>query len=220
MSDRQKTALDEYKLRLIAKPLVAGAKPPMLSVGVYRNNPQITVFPGHDAGTGVKVISAGMDLRTFNVFLETVRRLAQKEHPPAKIKFDNSKQIPKEQRSDPKVRNKLSTELFIGKDEDGKMWISVTSAENQSAPKVKFYFGMDYYHKLKAVGVELSEGDISALNAVAWVNMFDKLVHGVILSNGQDPRNTGESSSSNSGYGNKSGGATTESFSDGDFGDF
>lgn len=202
MSAKQKTILDEFKLRLTTKPLAQGAKPPALVVNVYRNNPQLTVFTGHDNGSGKTMLSAGFDVITFSSLMEIVRWFAQVDTPPGKVKVDTLKPIPKEMRTDPKVRIKCSAETWIGKDDDGKIWISVVDPDNQNAPKIKFYFEANYYHKYH---IKADPAIISAIIAKSWANVFENLVAQVLHANGQDPQNTGSGSGGNSGGGYQGG---------------
>lgn len=188
MSQKRTTILNEFKLRMTTKPLAQGAKPPALVVNVYRNNPQITVFTGHDNGSGITMLSAGMDVDMFSTLIEWVRHYANPETPPGKIKVENKKPVPKEERTDPKQRLKVSTETWVGKDEDGKLWISIVSAENASAPKIQFYFGQNYYHTVRTKEPESMN---SIMAARGWCNTFTHLVFGVLVSLGQDEQNTG-----------------------------
>ena len=54
-----KTIFDDQKLKLTAKPIEQGARPPTFQVSTYRNNPQFTVYTNHDNGSGVTWISDG-----------------------------------------------------------------------------------------------------------------------------------------------------------------
>ena len=47
-----KTIFDDQKLKLTAKPIEQGARPPTFQVSTYRNNPQFTVYTNHDNGSG------------------------------------------------------------------------------------------------------------------------------------------------------------------------
>lgn len=212
-NDRPKTVLDEYKLRITTKPLATGAKPPALVVNVYRNNPQITVFTGHDNGSGITRITAGMDPKTFCMLIASVLHFSNPQTPAGKLKIENKKPIPKEQRTDPKVKNQVVTETLIGKDEDGRVWIAIQDAKNAQAPKIQFYFGMDYYHAAKATD---GEGLVSQLAAQGWANLFQTLVLQVLVDNGVDPQNQGTTSN----YQNKGGqsNAVTSSMDDFDSG--
>lgn len=218
-SNRPKTILDEYKLRMSAKPLAQGAKPPSLIVNIYRNNPQLTVFTGHDNGSGITMISAGMDARTWYTVCELVNYYADSNTPAGKTKIENKAPIPAAQRTDPKVKLKVTSETWIGKDEDGKVWISIVHGENQQAPKIQFYFGVDYYHSIKT---REGDGFVSQISARAWVRLFSDLVSMVMHSNGVDPQNqnTGASTKSqgsgksNYSKSNTNSGGSADSFED------
>ena len=132
---RATTILDERKLNLTAAPLQKGAKPPAMKVGIFRNNPQFTVFPNCDNGSGVSLISAGMNFHTFIQAMDLVIYLAQPSTPVDTFRITNNQPIKKEDRTDPNVRQKTVSETLIGKDEDGRMWICVLDRVNNNAPK-------------------------------------------------------------------------------------
>lgn len=237
---RPTTILDERKLNLTAAPVQKGAKPPSMKLGVYRNNPQFTVFPNCDNGSGVNRISAGMNFHTFYQAMNLIIHLAQDNTPADIYSIANNQPIKKEERTDPNVRQKTVSETLIGKDEDGRMWISVVDRVNANAPKVKFYFQPDYYHSFRAKHGELDKGTISRNCAIAWAESSKVLVCNILAQAGVDPQNAaaGNGGGNKGGYqnnngggnyqkkpaynsnGGSGGGASSEGFDDGDFSDF
>jgi hypothetical protein len=237
---RATTILDERKLNLTAAPVQKGAKPPSLKVGIYRNNPQFTVFPNCDNGSGVSRISAGMNLDTFGVVMKLIQHLALDTTPPETFSIANMQPIKKEDRTDPNVRQKTVSETMVGKDEDGQVWISVIDRVTSNAPKVKFYFKPDYYHSFRAKSGDLDKGMISRFHANLFAERSMALVYAVMAGAGQDPQNAGGgqqggnkggwSGNNNGGgnsyqkkpaYNNSSSGASAggSDFDDGDFAD-
>lgn len=228
MANKPPSFLNDFKLRLTAKPLAQGAKPPAFVISIYRNNPQFTVFTGHDNGSGLTMISAGMDIFTFRTVMLSLKELAINQTLGAcKFRIDNKKPIPKEQRTDPKVRLKVTSETWIGKDEDGKCWVSLVSTENEQAPKIKFYIGTDYYHSYNA------NSDVSkiiiASKTVAFCDTFISYIDEAIKVSNTDEKGNDRSSGGNHGgnsygsgsnnYVKKSGGASSGDFDAGDFDD-
>lgn len=137
---RPVSILDERKLNLTARPLEKGAQPPTLKVGIYRNNPNITVFTNVNNGSGVTSIRAGMDAITFSTIIEIIRYLARDDTPPNQAEIENKKPIPKEQRTDPSVKLSVASKTKIGKDDDGRIWIAILDPNVQNAPRIQFYF--------------------------------------------------------------------------------
>lgn len=204
---RPTTILDERKLNLTAAPVQKGAKPPSMKVGIYRNNPQFTVFPNCDNGSGINRISAGMNLDTFITAMNAMIWLAQDNTAPDTLSIGNNQPIKKEERTDPNVRQKTVSETLIGKDEDGQMWISVVDRVNANAPKVKFYFKPDYYHSFRSKNDNLDKGKISRLHAISWAERSIALILALMAQAGVDPQNAaGGNGGQKPAYGNNGGG--------------
>lgn len=238
---RATTILDERKLNLTAPPVQKGAKPPSFKIGVYRNNPQFTVFPNCENGSGVARISAGMNLDTFMSAMNLIIYLSDSNTPPETFSISNNQPIKKEERTDPNIRQKTVSETMIGKDEDGQVWISVVDRVNSGAPKVKFYFNTDYYHKIRSKGETADKGFISRMEARGFAERSKALVLNLLAAAGQDPQNAAAASGGNKGgwsgnnngggnnnyqqkkpaysNGGASGGASSAGFDDGDFTD-
>ena len=173
---RARGILDDWGLRLTTRPLVPGAKPPMFQVGIYNKTPQFTVYTNHDNGSGVTMLSASMDAHTmftiYHLFKRMIERVSKEDNPqPTKFKVENKKQIPKEERTDPKVSRMVATETWIGYDENG-YWIGLKSLTSASAPLIQFYFGASYNHGYK--GIPTAEVNTSA--ALAWIDLFRGLI--------------------------------------------
>ncbi len=177
-----KTIFDDQKLKLTAKPIEQGARPPTFQVSTYRNNPQFTVYTNHDNGSGVTWISAGMDAGTFWYALEAIKHLAVNGGGGDVVEIENKRDIPKEKRQDPKVKYEVVSKTMIGRDDDGKIWISVQDQKKANAPKIRFYFQVNYYHNVRWKS-NLTPGQISQQYALAWVDMVSKLMGGLLLNN-------------------------------------
>lgn len=239
---RPMTILEERKLNLTAAPVQKGGKPPSFKIGVYRNNPQFTVFPNCENGSGVARISAGMNLDTFMDVMNVILYLAEPNTPPETFSISNNQPIKKEERTDPNVRQKTVSETMVGKDDDGQMWISVVDRVNSGAPKVKFYFKQDYYHNIRSKGDTADKGFLSRLEAKSFAERSKELVLMVLAAAGQDARNAAPAGGGNGGgnkgswggnsngggnnsyqkkpnYSNNGGGGAGADFSDGDFTD-
>lgn len=200
---RVPTVLDERKLNLTARPVEKGAKPPSLKVGLYRQNPNITVFTNVNNGSGVTSIRAGMDAGTFATLIQWILYLAHPETPPNQGEFENKKPIPKEQRSDPSVKVAVASKTKIGKDDDGRIWISILDPNTPNAPRIQFYFGDNYYHSFRLKDEsKVPPGIKSQMAARGWATYMQLLVFGDMVRQGATPSaNTGEQNGGNKSYG-------------------
>lgn len=181
-TEKTKTILDDNKFKLTAKPIESGARPPTFQLGTYLNNPQFIVYPNHDNGSGVTWISAGMDVNTFGLVLQTLEHLATNAANGEQVEIENKKDIPKEKRSDPKVTKVVATKTQLGRDDEGRIWISVLDNVKPNAPKIRFYFNVNYYHSFRSKN-GLSAGQISQMQCLAWVSNAKAFMHGILLNN-------------------------------------
>jgi hypothetical protein len=183
MANKIKTILDDVKFKLTAKPIENGARPPTLQLSTYINNPQLVVYPNHDNGSGVTWINAGMDVNTFSFLLEVIEFLAS---PLCKngeqIEIENKRDIPKEKRQDPKVTKQVVTKTQVGRDDEGCIWISVQDTVKANAPKIRFYFNVNYYHAVRSK-LGLTRADFSQFQARAWVRNARLFMSGILLNN-------------------------------------
>ena len=182
-TQKVKTIFDDQKTKLTAKPIESGARPPTLQTSTYRNNPQLTVFTNHDNGSGVTWINAAFDIYTWESILRDIVFLTTEACPRGEvINWDNKKDIPKEKRTDPKVTKQVASIVQIGKDEEGRIWISVQDPNKANAPKIRFYFGTNYYHATKSKMGSVTPQHQSINAALAWVKVNHDLMM-VLLSN-------------------------------------
>lgn len=197
-----KTIFDDQKLKMTAKPIEQGARPPTFQLGTYRNNPQFTVYTNHDNGSGVTWMSAGMDMSTFNFVIELIRQLATNGPNGEVYEIENKRDIPKEKRSDPKVTKQVASKTLVGRDDDGKIWISVQDPNKPNAPKIRFYFGLNYYHSIRSKQ-SIDAGRISQIQAIAWCDQSQLLMANLVMDN---PNAAIDAANAQAGWQNKGGG--------------
>lgn len=183
MSERQKTIFDDTKLKLTAKPIEQGCRPPTMQFGTYLNNPQLTVFTNCDNGSGVTMIGAGYDPITFFELLDRIEFFASVAPNNSSATLETLTDIPKERRTDPKVRKEVKSVTQLGRDEEGKVWLSIQDAKNSNAPKVRFYFQTNFYHRWKFSGVQMSHAENSQSAALAWVHGMRAMVGPFMINN-------------------------------------
>lgn len=206
---KPKMIFDERKLNLTAAPIQKGGKPANLAAGIYRNNVQLTVYPNADNGSGVNMISGGMDLHTLRMLARAARFLADDNTPPDYFEMDNNVEIPREERSDPKNKMRVKSRTRVGKTDDGYMYIAVIDS-NQNAPKIQFRFGLSYYHQLrrKSEGENMDRATLSRWGALEWFDMIVSLAETTLAVGGMGlgERHAPKEQNNNNGYGNKTGG--------------
>lgn len=168
-TEKVKTIFDDPKMKITAKPLAKGSRPPTFQCSTYLNNPQFVIYPNHDNGSGVTWISAGMDVYTFSFIMYGIVAIAKRGKPGTFIKIDNKREIPKEKRTDPSIRLQTVSTTHVQKDEEGRMFISVIDANKPNAPKIRFYFGPNYYHTYTTNNEELfGTAETSCAHAISW----------------------------------------------------
>lgn len=151
----------------------AEGKRSRLAFSIRDNNPRITVYTNVPTDTvSYGIIAAPMNPETFFVMLDLLKKIAVGENG-NKHKIDCFTQY-KDKEGKLQDRTLLS-EVLIGKDDNGIVWISVVSG---SRPKIKFEFRISDFHKLyKADGHQFSESESSVLEALAKVKALESIYY-------------------------------------------
>lgn len=177
---RKKHYMDDAKLRLSAEPVSGSQKRPSLTVTVINNNPRIDVYTNLEGDKANGVIHAKMDAPTFFIFLQQLEALLD-DVPKTQYFIKNKR--PGENRGEQVVESTT----VIGKDEEGKAYISIIAADGDR-PKIKFYFGVSYFHQLSAGnGRKLTDAEVSVIAARAWVRMMGTIIGNVLTDNYVEP---------------------------------
>ena len=164
----------EQKPRIIESPQLvmftaapnAEGKRSKLVWGIRNGYPRITVFTNdpNDKGPGIvnSVISAPVDMATMHIFLTLLEQIATGPND-IKNKVDcfTLKWVDG-QRTDERI---LLSEIWIGKDSEGMVWISLIAP---ARPKIKFTYRVSDWHGIyKTDGVQMTEAEGSTLAALA-----------------------------------------------------
>ncbi len=206
--ERVKNALDHNKLNLSAPCPAAKGKWSSLIWGFHANNPRISVYTNDPEDTGEKngygKISANLDTPTFFVFLRLLAKIVSAE-PDTKYKIENMNFTWfGGKRSETPV---MQSELWVGKDKEGVVYMSVTSANR---PKIKFPFGVNSFHHLvKGDGSAVSPAEASMLYAEAYGFILQGMLTSMAVSHWIEPEkkdNSGNRSGGSGGGGNWKGG--------------
>lgn len=177
---RKKNALDHRKLNLTAPCPTAQGKYSALIWGVYSNNPRLTVYTGdpEDASerTSYGRITANLDTPTFFAFVEMLEAAA-KSQTEIKQKIENKNYTWfGGKRSE---RPAVVSDLWVGKDKDGCVWISVL-AENR--PKIRFIIKpSEFYSLYHSDGTPFTKGEESSLYALGYCSILRNMVSNVLV---------------------------------------
>jgi hypothetical protein len=183
---RAKNGLDNNKLNLSVPCPADPSKKSSLIWGFHANNPRLTVYTnvpddqGADKGYGK--ISANLDMPVFFGFLhllnQTIAHVGE-----IKNKIENKNFIfPGGKRSERPV---VVSELWVGKDADGVVWLSVTAKDR---PKIKFTFGTSDFHKfVHGDGTPFTDGEMSVAFASGYVNILEKMMTNMAVSHYVEP---------------------------------
>lgn len=170
-----KTALNEFKLRLIG-PMQAGAKrQPTLGVSVAKNQPRIDVYTNVPNDKNNGNIRAAMDSPTIYALMELIRTIA--DGPVDTIeKINNLNHTFFEgKRSE---HPKIISQTHVGKDTDGVVWIAVTAKDR---PMIQFKFLPTTYHTwVHRDGSAWGEAELSVMYAKAYAKLMENLVANVL----------------------------------------
>lgn len=202
MAPIPKSALNEYKLRLIG-PIQEGARrPPTLSVSVIKNQPRLSVATNIPNDQNSGWINAPMDALTFMAFLAELEKVINGPSG-EKLEIVNKTGRPGDTR--------IMSYTLVGKDNEGRVFISVTAPDR---PKIKFTFLPTEYHTIiHKDGTPYSEAELSVAFAKAWHSLMVNLVPNVLNTYYVEPEpreNTWKKGGDNNNRGgyNKQGGNT------------
>lgn len=141
-----------------------------LKFNIYNNNPRIVVFTNEesDKKNSYGAINANLDPYVFNSFLQLLLTLIPA---PAdtKYKIENETLVGEGRE---KTR-KVVSELMLGKDKDGVIWMSVIAPDR---PKFKFELGDYKFHKFyTGSGDLMPRAEASQVAAKGMVTLLSQI---------------------------------------------
>jgi hypothetical protein len=181
-SNKVKHALNNDKLAMYTPQPDGQGKSSRLVYDIVANNPRIICYTNipedNVESKNWGRISANLDLPTFYGFLDILEKMADAE-PDTRVKIDNRGfTYISGKRSESTV---LLSELFVGKDQDGKVWISVIT---EGRPKVKFTYGVSDYHSFThGNGVAFTEAEASCVMARATARLLREMCAHLAVTN-------------------------------------
>jgi hypothetical protein len=203
---RKKNPLDNKKLNMSSKN--QDGKYASLQWGLFSNNPRITVYTNveSDRDTNYGKISANLDTPAMFAFIELLK-LAVEFQPEAgrdefKVSMENKNFIfPGGKRSEKPV---VQSELFVGKDKDGVVWIGVMAKDR---PRIKFTLQLSDFHMLKhGTGETYSAAEASVVAAKAYIDLLAKIYAHMQVSHWVEPEEKPRDGNGGGGGYNRGGG--------------
>lgn len=161
-----------------------------LSFDIYKNNPRVKVST-NDPNLKNKEsqfgnITAALDPIVFYSFLELLDKCIRSTTA-TKYKIENFNHSYDGGQRSQEIQH--LTNLIIGRDEEGHIFISVTSVKT-NWPIIKFNFGLSdkrYHHIKKGDGSDLSSVEISQLAAKAYYHLLQQLAASVMDTHYEEP---------------------------------
>lgn len=207
--ERVKTILDDPKLRLSADPLPGGEGRPSFSVyWAGSDNPRIDVWTNLPNDKDNGRIRADLDLPCFYDFLELIKYVANNDMAVEEPFVIENSTHPWDKNAGKKSKDLVvQTRLAVGKDQEGKIYIAVTSWE-KDRPKIRFYFGTGYFHSMGFPGgKKMSNSEVSKFRAMSFYNMMSHLMAAVAVKDWEPrpPKDRNQQNGGNrggGGYGN------------------
>ncbi len=181
--ERKKNAFNNNKLTLSAPCPTAKGKYSTLGFEFYNNNPAIVVRTNDpadmDPSRNYGRIMANMDTPAFFAFIVNLKSAIESEGEFKRKCENHNHEYVNGRRSEEIVH---ISDLWVGKDKDGCVYISVLSKKEDRAV-IKFVFGPSdgrwhkYFH---GDGQPFTKGDMSMLYAKAWVMILSEVTPNLI----------------------------------------
>ena len=190
-------AFNEYKTRLFAEPK-SGGRAPSLAVAVIKNQPRITVFTGVEGDRNKGVIHAAMDVHAFYDVINMIERMIDADVDSIEKVINNTgwnKEF------------KYASTTVVGKDSQGRVFISVIDERNKGITPIKFVFKPTNYHYLAdKEGNGLTEADVSKRYAKAYVDFLRGVLPAVLATQFEEYVPKSKNNSGGGNWKNKGGG--------------
>lgn len=183
---RVKHALNNSKLTLSAPCPTAKGKYSQLSWDLYMNNPRIVVKTNDPSemnpSKGYGRIQAAMSPPGLFALIELIKAaVASQSEFKRKVENFNHQYVDGKRTEEAKP----DTDVWVGKDPDGCVYISVVS-KKEDRPIIKFVFGppdQRYEKYFHGDGTPYARSEVSSLYAKAYTNMLTALFSNLMVAN-------------------------------------
>jgi hypothetical protein len=201
----EKNLLHATQLKLSAPcPTQSGrGKYSKLHVDQYNGNPRIVVTTNdpQDAGNSYGRIEAAMDLNTFNLICTYINSMCAYPND-TKIKIDLLGHPRDNGMKSPEPT--IMTSVIVGRDAEGRIYITVKDVLKEGRPVVKFIFGPTnsrYVKIVKPGGEPNLESEISQRAAQVWVATAQQILPSICITNYVHPQPPNGGGNRSGGYG-------------------
>lgn len=204
---RVKHALDHRRWNLSQPVPNERGKFSNLIWGIRKNAVNLTVYTGFTSDTTDNGrIQFPLDGQVFDIVMQYIQTAINapgewKE----KIEYHDFT-FYNRQRSE---RAEHLTTLFVGKDADGLVWLSIVDAKKSDRPKIKFVFGgtVQNYKLKHANGEDCTPSEVSKLVAQGTVNSIPQIAYQLLVEKYEAPKPRPDNNNQrNSGNGGGNGG--------------
>lgn len=202
---REKTVLDDIRLRLLAEALPGGTgKPTAKFYCPMKNVIRMDIYSNIPNAKNNGLVRADIGYDIFYTILEYIKKLTETETPNDshyQISFDDYTFFNKKRSDAPQ----LIYRVIVGKDESGRIYISLLTPQTDDV-KIRFFFDEPHLVTIKAIGKtpELSPQEISIRSARTWIRLMGLFMATVIPGKWVDK--TPAPNGNNNGGGNGGGG--------------
>lgn len=185
-AQRIQTILSDYTTKLVAPPVDGGKRSPTLAVGYdnRKNRLEFVVYSNvegdKDNGRIIGVINNLHDLMAVTEAVEIAHSMPSDWKPRWEIKatrFVGGK---------PSDGPLLDNQVFVGKEEDGRIYLAVTSWD-KARPAIKFHFGPQSSTRAATLMAGISPADQSRLYASGWAKSVRQIVTKLMTDNYTPP---------------------------------
>ena len=202
-TQREKTILDDPKLKLSADKLPDGEGRPTFSLYAAGNNPRIDVYTNVPNDTDNGKIRAEIDIVIAMEILEIIEEYATSGEVGCKATWENSGKGWDRANNRPTKDAFVKSKIVVGKDKEGRLYIACLSPD-PDRPKVRFYFGQNLFRKMFIGEEKATDAQCGSISARAWVKAVRALLPTVLAT--QYVHRTAQSNNQNGSYGGGGGG--------------
>lgn len=171
---RVKTIMDLPKLRLTGEVQGGATARPTLSFYLTGENPRADVYTQINGDRDNGLIRAKLDYAALGLIFQMIEFYCHPDQASDRWSLDckDSYAFGKKQ------PNPVTTaQVVVGKDERGRIYLSVLDSINQGRAKIRFYFGTgDYFSLVNSQGQPVDEGTVSRMMAMGWVQTYRALM--------------------------------------------
>lgn len=166
---RTKSVLDLPKLRLVGEVQGGSRSRPTLSMYIIGENPRIDVYTQIEGDRDNGLIRAKLDYQALGLIQQGIRHFASPDTPAGRWALECKDSYAYGKKQPEPI---TTSTVIIGRDERGRVYMSVLDALNKERAKIRFYFGPGEYFAISNESAQpVDEGLLSQLMARGYVEI-------------------------------------------------